>query len=265
MNIAPTTPVNMKNLKFQFVNLNQYLLVPAIVLALVFLAPDAHAAFVPEGKQGSSKKTFGSAARLETYSFIAGFTNKEIEILAGRKLTIREKLGLNMLRRQNKANVAGTGDKCFTMYLKNGDVLEVNLIQISTNEIKYKRCNKPDDPEIVISKEDVFSIKDGSGEAIYSSKNETWKKDYAAVDGGTDRLALAAGITGIFAVTFGILFWPAGLAAGLAAGIMGIVSLSRFKTNQKLRGEGWAITGIVAGGLWVFFGILVLIALASGW
>lgn len=255
----------MTNLKFKLGYLNSFLLVPALVLGLLVLAPKAHAAFVPGDKQAGSKAAINSQNIRKSYSFLAGFTNKEIEQLAGRKLTFREKLGLNMLRRQNRVKATDWSDKCFTMYLKNGDVVEVKLLQITGTEIKYQRCNKPDDPEIVISKEEVFSIKDSSGEAIYSSKNETWKKDYAAADGGTDRLALAAGLTGIFALTFGILFWPVGLAAGLAAGIMGIVSLSRFKTNRKLRGEGWAITGIVAGGLWVFFGILVLIAIASGW
>lgn len=254
----------MKNLKFNLGNPDRFFLATLFVLGLVFFAPRTQAAFVPEVKQAAGKAE-GLTSQPEVYSILSGLSNREIEKLTGRKLTLREKLGLNMLRRQSKANITTPSDKCFTMYLKNGDVIEVKLIQIGTNEIKYQRCNKPDDPEIVIAKEDVFSIKDSNGDAIFSSKDETWRKDYAAADGETDRLALAAGITGIVAVTFGILFWPIGLAAGLAAAIMGIVSLSRFKTNRKLRGEGWAITGIIAGGLWLFLGILVLIALASGW
>jgi hypothetical protein len=245
-------------------------LVALYVLCLPFFSPNAYAAFVPSTEQVKSGKAIGPVNHQDTYTILSALTNKEIEKLTGKKLTLREKAGLYLLRRNAvKMNSgyfqipADWEDKCFTMYLKNGDIIEVKLIQITTTEIKYKRCNKPDDPEILIAKEDVFSIKDSNGESIFSSKDESWKKGYEVADGQTDKLALASGITGIFALTLGILFWPVGLAAGIAAGIMGIMSMRRFRENPKLRGEGWAITGITAGGLWVFFGILVLIALAA--
>lgn len=260
------------NRKLHTQKLIAFLLVPLIVLSLTFLTTQSYAAFVPSKEQVKSGKEIKVEIPQDTYSFLSLLSNKEIEQLTGKKLTIREKAGLFFLRRQAGRKVAGLTqnpadweDKCFSMYLKNGDVLEVKLIQITPTEIKYKRCNKPDDPEIVISKEDVFSIKDSNGDAIYSSKDETWKKGYEVADGATDKLALASGITGIAALTLGLLFWPVGLAAGIAAGIMGIMSMRRFRENPKLRGEGWAITGIVAGGLWIFFAILVLIALAAGW
>lgn len=260
------------NLKINLSCMNKILLVSALVFGSLFFAPKTNAAFVPEKKQGKSLHQANPENIQEAYSFLAGLSNREIEKLSGKKLSLREKVGLNMLRRQNKGKAAGQltmpagwSDKCFTMYLKNGDVIEVKLIQITPGEIKYQRCNKPDDPEIIIAKEDVFSIKDSNGEAIYSSKDEKWNTGNAVADGATDKLALASGITGIAALTFGLLFWPVGLAAGIAAGIMGIISMSRFRTNRKLRGEGWAIVGITAGGLWVFLGILVLIALAAGW
>ena len=240
----------------------------AFVLGAVFFTPTTYAAFVPTSEKVS---TGNSLTADDFYKELAVMRNKEIEVLTGRKLTIKEKAGLYMLRRQIRKNESGItqnpawDDKCFTMYLKNGDIIEVKLNQISTTEIKYRRCNKPDDPEIVIAKADVFSIKDSNGEAIYTSKDDSWKKGYASVDGETDKLALASGIIGLAAVTFGLLFWPVGLAAGIAAGVMGIVSLSRYKKNRNLRGEGWAITGIVAGGLWLFFGLLIMIALSSGW
>jgi hypothetical protein len=242
------------------------------IISFTLFTPESYAAFVPSNEKVKSVKETKNEIPQDAYSFLAGLNNSEIEMLTGKRLTLREKAGLYFLRRQagkngsgKLQNPAGSEDKCFTMYLKNGDVLEVKLIQITPDEIKYKRCNKPDDPEIVIAKSDVFSLKDSNGEAIYSSKDESWKNGKPVADGATDKLALASGITGIAALTFGLLFWPLGLAAGIAAGIMGIMSMRRFNTNRKLRGEGWAIVGITAGGLWVFFGILVLIALAAGW
>ncbi len=83
--------------------------------------------------------------------------------------------------------------------------------------------------------------------------------------GRTDGLALAAGISGIVALTLGLVFWPLGLAAGIAAGVMGIISLGRFRDNPDLRGQGWAITGIIASGLWIVLLLLGLFALALLW
>jgi hypothetical protein len=260
------------NRKLRAYTLTALLPLTIFVLSLTSFSSQSYAAFVPSNENVKSEKQIKPGIPQDTYSILAILNNKEIERLTGKKLTLREKAGLYFLRRQ--AGKSGTGtarnsadreDKCFSMYLKNGDVIEVKLIQITTTEIKYKRCNKPDDPEIIIAKDDVFSIKDGTGDTIYSSKNESWKKRYEVADGTTDRLALAAGITGIVSVTVGLFFWPLGLPAGIAAGIMGIAAMRRFKANKNLRGEGWAITGIIAGGLWIFFAILVLIALAAGW
>jgi hypothetical protein len=260
------------NRKLPLLHFPGFFPVASIILSLFLLCSNVYGAFVPSAPKGTFPKTASVYNPEHPYNILAGLSNNEIEVLTGKRLTLREKAGLYFLRRKagkgvsgNLQKPAGSEDKCFTMYLKNGDVLEVKLIQITPDEIKYKRCNKPDDPEIVIAKADVFSIKDSNGDAIYSSKNESWKNGYEVADGATDKLALASGITGIAALTFGLLFWPAGLAAGIAAGIMGIMSMKRFNTNRKLRGEGWAIVGITAGGLWVFFGILVLIAYAAGW
>lgn len=260
------------NRKLHIQGFKSSLLAVAFVLADVFVTPTTFAAFVPVTEPVLSQKVLSPGNDEAILHVLTTMSNKDIEKLTGKRLTLKEKAGLFMLRRKalkngrsKEQNMADWEDKCFTMYLKNGDIIEVKLIQISTSEIKYQRCNKPDDPEIVIAKADVFSIKDSNGEAIYSSKDDSWKKGYASADGETDRLALASGITGLAAVTFGLLFWPLGMAAGIAAGVMGIVSLSRLKKNRNLRGEGWAITGIVAGGLWLFFGVLIIIALASGW
>ncbi len=250
----------------------RYIMTLLIILNISFFTPTASAAFVPESKQMIAGKVTNPKNLADDYTAIAKMSNKEIESLTGKKLTLWEKAGLFILRnswkKTAKKRIAPplTFDStCFTMYLKNGEVLEVNLIQISTNEIKYKRCNKPEDPEIIVDKADVFSIKDSNGDAIYSSKDDKWTRRGSSANDRTDGLALAAGITGIGAVTLGLLFFPLGLAAGLAAGIMGIVSMRRFRNNPKLRGEGWAITGIVAGGLWLLLTALVLIAIASIW
>jgi hypothetical protein len=244
----------------------------ALIFVCIFFASTESAAFVLRGEKDNTKREINALDMQEATLQLALMSNKEIEAITGKKLTFKEKAGLYFFRKQMKKQNSGyfkkisaNNDKCFTMYLKNGDVIEVKLIQITTTEIKYQRCNKPGDPEIFIAKSDVFSIKDADGDVIYSSKDDSWKRGMGASNGETDGLALASGITGIAAVTLGLFLWPLGLAAGIAAGVMGIISLRRLKDNQNLKGEGWAITGIVAAGLWLIFGILILIALASGW
>ena len=245
-------------------------LLPVFIFTCILLMQNAHAAFVPASRSADVYKQVETDHTRTAVLQLALMSNRDIEVLTGRKLTLREKLAILTLRREIKKgergyykDLFGNSSDCFTMYLKNGDVLEVKLIQITTSEIKYQRCNKPGDPEIIISKADVFSIKDSNGEAIFSTKTEQWNKGREVRDGETDGLALAAGISGIGAVTFGLLFWPLGLAAGLAAGIMGILAMPRFKNNKSLRGKGWAIAGIVAGALWIALTILVLILIAT--
>jgi hypothetical protein len=247
-----------------------------LILAAIFFiglntsSPKAYAAFVPVSEKKAAQKEVSPENIQDVQYRLAQMSNKEIENLTGKKLTLKEKLGLFLLRKQTKKESYGKiklpdnwVDDCFTMYLKNGDVLEVKIIQIGTTEIKYQRCNKPGDPEILIAKSDVFNIKDSGGDVIFSSRDESWKRSQGSRSGGTESLALAAGITGIGSLTLGLLVWPIGLAAGIAAGIMGIVSMRRLNRNRNIRGEGWAITGITAGGLWLFIGLLVLIIVAS--
>jgi len=270
MKLARVKLCIMRNLSYNPNLLNKCILLSAVVFGSLFSPAKTNAAFVPEKEQSVARKAVSAENTWETYSFLAGLSNREIEKLSGKKLSLRERAGLYWFRRQNKVNAADPTtltadwvDKCFIMHLRNGDVMEVKLIQISTTQIKYQLCNKPDDPENIIGKGDVHSIVDSNGEAIYSSKDEQWNMTYGK-DVVTDRLALASGITGIAALTLGLLFWPLGLAAGIAAGVMGLKSMSRFKTNPKIRGRGWGITGIVSGGIWKVLGILIIIVLITG-
>jgi hypothetical protein len=39
-------------------------------------------------------------------------------------------------------------EECSQIIMKNGDIIQANIIQITTNDIKYRRCGKPNDPAI---------------------------------------------------------------------------------------------------------------------
>jgi hypothetical protein len=194
----------MRKLSIKFFQIISSVLIFVFVLCI----PNGYGAKVPAEKNETSKQEVSAESMQEAYLKLTSMSNKEIESLIGKKLTIKEKLGLYLFRKEikksNKRNakwVASFNDECFTMYLKNGDILEVKLIQITPTEIKYQRCNKPGDPEIVIAKSDVFSIKDKSGDLIYSSKDDSWKSGNGNLSPGTNSLALASGIVGIGSVT----------------------------------------------------------------
>lgn len=236
----------------------------------ILFSQHSYSAFVPSATHPAQVKNTVNPENI--WLKMAFMSNKDIEKAIGKKLSFREKIGIILLKRNIRKNYRSylknqqfLNDECFTMYLKNGDVIEVKLLQISPNEIKYQRCNKPGDPEIIISKADVFSIKDKSGEIIYSSQNESWKKGPIPDTRRVESLSLTSGILGIGSLTVGLLFGPIGLAAGITAFVLGLVSLRKYRNNNNARGQGWAITGVVAGGLWLLFGLFILVALATWW
>jgi hypothetical protein len=240
------------------------------VVACIALSLQGYGAFVPATPSPAHEKQ--ERIQKNMWLQLALMRTEDMEAALGKKLSFREKIALLHLRKKSQkqfnqyiASAETLDDDCFTMYLKNGEVLEVKLIQINQKEIKYQRCNKPGDPEIIISKSEVFSIKDKSGELIYSLKNESWKKDAPMDTQRIESLSLASGIVGIGSVTLGLLYGPLGLAAGITAFILGLISLKRYRSSKEARGEGWAITGVVTGGLWLLFTFLVLVALAALW
>lgn len=239
-----------------------------LLLVCMFCSTNSYSAFVPANRQPAHIKP--TVKPENAWLKLAFMSNRDIERMIGRKLSFKEKISLIVLKRNIRKNYKNTlniqpilTNDCFTMYLKNGEVLEVKLLQITPTEVKYQRCNKPGDPEIIISKSDIFSIKDKAGEVIYSSRNEDWKRGEKPDTRKVEGLSLASGILGIGSLTIGLFIWPLGMAAGITGLILGLISLKGYRNNREARGQGWAITGIVAGGLWSILGILILLSLVN--
>lgn len=53
--------------------------------------------------------------------------------------------------------------KCDEILLNNGDEIKVKVLEISPIEIKYKKCDNLEGPQIIIKKSDVFLIKYSNG------------------------------------------------------------------------------------------------------
>jgi hypothetical protein len=178
--------------------------------------------------------------------------------VAQQKLSFKERvllkvLSLKMKYWDGKSLISKdlTGD-CAKIVLKDGDVIEANIIQITPVEVKYKRCGKPNDPETILYKKDILSIKAADGEIIYRNTGNNASRTAASMpssnnDGPAyDGYSIAALVTGIAGL---LLFntWI-GLAAGICGIVFGYMSLKRINANPEMyKGKNMARAGLITG------------------
>ena len=127
-------------------------------------------------------------------------------------------------------------EDCAQIVMKNGDIIQADIIQITPTDIKYKRCGKPNDPEMVLYKKDVLSIKGTDGDIIYRNDN----KGNETSEVKTEGLAIAGFILSILGLFTGI--------AAIVGIILSAIGLSKIQKNpKKLKGRGLAIAGLIIG------------------
>src|SRR5204862_1564342 len=65
-------------------------------------------------------------------------------------------------------------DSCDVLLFKDGSEIRAKVLEISPNEVKYKRCDNPDGPSYVSRKADLFMIKyaNGSREVLKAAEPE---------------------------------------------------------------------------------------------
>jgi hypothetical protein len=89
------------------------------------------------------------------------------------KLSFKERLVLKILQFKTEHSTSKPlilnplANECAKIVLKNGDVIEADIIEITPVEVKYKRCGKPNDPQIAVYKKEVLSIKASDGETLF--------------------------------------------------------------------------------------------------
>ncbi|MBC3787254.1 DUF4190 domain-containing protein [Spirosoma utsteinense] len=146
---------------------------------------------------------------------------------------------------------------CDQIVLRNGDVIEAKIKEVGVQEIKYKKCDRPDGPDYTISKRDVLSIKYSTGDVerfnaapATSSNSSGSRASYDSPTNGqadgprTDPFAIVAVATGGLAILTGY----GAFLLGAAAIVFGALSLSRIRKEPgRFKGRGLAIGGMVAG------------------
>lgn len=203
-------------------------------------------------------------------------TKATFEEHLGRKLTFSEKIAFKIFNkkikkaaRSKKKQSKTRAVDCGKIVLKTGEIIEVDLIQISSTEVKYKRCNKPEDPEFVIDKKEIFSIQDAQGEILYTNKipaekmaadakekadrqekanqQENKEDDKSYVDNQrTHGLAVASLVLGILSLL--ISFSVFGLICGVLAVVFGAIAKNKIKEDpDTFKGRKMAGAGLVLG------------------
>ena len=121
-------------------------------------------------------------------------------------------------------------NECDIILLESGEEISVNVIEITPNLIKYKKCNKENGPLISVSKEDVFMIKyhDGTKEKINHVNSSTNKIEKSNTSNSAyktyNMISLIFSLTSIMFSLFisyiiglvllipAIIFWAIGMA-----------------------------------------------------
>ena len=147
---------------------------------------------------------------------------------------------------------------CDQIVLRNGDVVEAKVKEVGVNEIRYKKCDRPDGPDYTISKRDVLSIKYSNGEverfnsvSSSSSNNgsnnrQSYQSPTSQANDGprTDPFAIVAIAAGGLAIFTGL----GSLLLGAAAVVFGALSLSRIRKEPgRFKGKGLAMAGMIMG------------------
>lgn len=197
-------------------------------------------------------------------------TPQQLEQLTGQSLSWKERLGLKVLQRQMRKNLKKQGRStlgpvagCSKIILRNGDLVEATIIQITTTEVKYKRCGKPGDPEFIQALKNVLSIKDENGETIFDGTKykPTGGTSGPMADGDArnDPMAVASLITGVSGLVLGLLLSGLlGILAGAVGIVLGAISIGRIRRNpEKYKGKNMAWAGLITGT--VIVGLFILL------
>lgn len=147
-------------------------------------------------------------------------------------------------------------EQCDKMLLRNGDDIEVKIVEIGLEEIKYKKCDNLEGPTISILKKDVFMITYPNGtkdvfkeepkkETVVTKKEEVNLTPTPTEVNGMAVASLVLGLLG---------FVP------LVGLILGVIANNQIKNNpRKYTGKGMATAGIVLSIIWLIILVIIFI------
>lgn len=172
--------------------------------------------------------------------------------LTNRKPKFHEKIALKFIqkyqereyRKLRKRIDKHQSKECDLMILKNGDEIEVKIIEVSSKNIKYKKCDYLDGPLYTKDKSEIFMLKysNGTKEMIDSDANPVSNNTNEVAPNPYDNVNTTGG-------------WIVGILAGVLLSFLGMLFALAFEKGPKRRAfwKGWLIG----------FLLLLLIVLAA--
>ncbi len=139
---------------------------------------------------------------------------------------------------------------CDKIILRNGDEFLVKVLEITPNDVKYKKCDSPDGPLYVAKKADVFMITYANGtkelfkseSTQASSQNQNAQKDIYKRPKKTHPMAILALIFGLLGI------WPLTGLASILAIIFGNQAIKKIRQYpDQYKGETMARVGKIMG------------------
>ena len=153
---------------------------------------------------------------------------------------------------------------CDNIIYKNGEEVSVKVIEITTDVVKFKRCDNLDGPLISVKKSKLLMIryKNGSKEIFKDNSAELENKEIDKSKLKVQGLGLTSMIIGIIGGILPSFFVL--IISSLLAIIFSSIAMAKIKKNpEKFKGKGFAITGLVLGiilAVWSsIFSILILL------
>ena len=176
---------------------------------------------------------------------------------------------------------------CDVITLKNGNEIYGKVAEISSTEIKYKRCDNIEGPTIIINKSDVAKIKYTNGTTeLINAPSTAEEQDYYSPSAKHKKPANnnnlhnnlyhqklnPFAIAGMISAILSVIYIPLALAYSpfllILAPVpiyLGIVALKEIKANPEIyRGKGMARFGIIFGAVLtsiVLYGLLLYLLL----
>jgi len=125
-------------------------------------------------------------------------SSKQIVSGPTHRLSLKEKTALWILRRKVKKQLrkhkrwtrnSVDTTNCDQILLKTGDRLDVRIIKISENSVRFVRCEGETD-ELVLSKDDIHKIVLSDGVVVYKNLNKSSRKHKSNHDSDAGRIVL---------------------------------------------------------------------------
>lgn len=154
---------------------------------------------------------------------------------------------------------------CDKIILRNGDEFLVKVLEITPNDVKYKKCDSPDGPLYVAKKADVFMITYANGtkelfkseSTQASTQNQNAQTNTYKRPKKTHPMAILALISGILGI------WPLTGLASILAIIFGNFALKKIRQYpDQYKGQTMAQVGKIMGIVILsIIGVVLLLAI----